>query len=51
MVNGMHIENWVKKGIPIILLTHLSANLNNWDPRIIMVLLKAIGSSHLITWG
>lgn len=30
-----------KKGIPIILLTHLSANLDNWDPRIIDGLAKS----------
>ncbi|MDQ0207512.1 alpha/beta fold hydrolase [Alkalicoccobacillus murimartini] len=30
-----------KKGTPIILLTHLSANLDNWDPRIIDGLAKS----------
>ncbi|MGI8351121.1 alpha/beta fold hydrolase [Niallia circulans] len=30
-----------KQGIPIILLTHLSANLDNWDPRIIDGLAKS----------
>lgn len=30
-----------KKGTPIILLTHLSANLDNWDPRVIDGLAKS----------
>lgn len=24
-----------KKGIPVIFFTHLSANLDNWDPRVV----------------
>ena len=24
-----------KKGIPVVFFTHLSANLDNWDPRVI----------------